>query len=154
MSSLTDDVDLLRRIPLFSTIDPAKLKLIAFASERLTFDPGQELFHQGDAGDAAYVIISGTADVLVTRDAETTRVASFTRNDIAGEIAILCDVPRTATVQATSTLETLRIRKDHFLRFIADFPPVAIEIMRVLADRLSRTTAELSSARAQQAGQH
>jgi CRP-like cAMP-binding protein len=152
MSNLLDEVEVLRRIPLFCGIEPAKLKLIAFSSERLTFEEGQELFHQGDPGDAAYVIVSGTADVLVTNRGETSRVASFARNDIIGEIAILCDVPRTATVMATSTLETLKIRKESFLRFIADFPSVGIEMMRVLADRLSRTTAELSAARARAAG--
>ena len=84
MSNLLDEVEVLRRIPLFCGIEPAKLKLIAFSSERLTFEQGQELFHQGDPGDAAYVIVSGTVDVLVTNRGETTRVASFARNDIIG----------------------------------------------------------------------
>ena len=44
-------------------------------------------------------------------------------------------------------LETLRIRKDHFLKLLAEFPEMAVEIMRVLADRLSHTTSELTEAR-------
>ena len=57
--SLNEEVDLLRQIPLFSKIDPSKLKLLAFTSERLSFGSGQDLFQQGDVGDTAYIIIDG-----------------------------------------------------------------------------------------------
>ena len=55
---------------------------------------------------------------------------------------------RWMTVRATSALEVLRISKEHFLKLLSDFPEMAVEIMRVLADRLNHTTAELSAARA------
>ncbi|WP_290809619.1 Crp/Fnr family transcriptional regulator, partial [Ferrovibrio sp.] len=71
------------------------------------------------------------------------KVAHLRQNDFVGEIAILCDVPRTATVTATQETTVLRIEKDLFFRLIADFPQIAIEIMRVLAQRLDRTTADL-----------
>src|SRR5262245_12639505 len=104
---LKDEVELLRRVPLFSGIEPAKLKLLAFTSDRLSFEPGQVLFEQGDPGDAAYVVLSGTADVLVRRETNTIKVANLAPNSIVGEIAILCDIPRTATVQAATKLVTL-----------------------------------------------
>ena len=63
--TLEEDVELLRNIPLFAKIEPSKLKLLAFTSERLTFNPGDSLFKQGDEGDALYVIMEGEADVLV-----------------------------------------------------------------------------------------
>lgn len=146
---LKDEVELLRRVPLFAEVEPTKLKLLAFTSDRMSFDPGQILFEQGDAGDAAYVVLSGSAEVLVNRAGSQIKVADLEKNAIVGEIAILCDVPRTATVRAHDRLDTLRISKDQFLRLLAEFPDIAIEIMRVLADRLGRTTAELSEARAQ-----
>jgi CRP-like cAMP-binding protein len=71
-------------------------------------------------------------------------------NSIVGEIAILCDVSRTATIRATSKLEALRISKEHFLKLLADFPEMTVEIMRVLADRLNHTTTELTAARSRQ----
>jgi CRP-like cAMP-binding protein len=144
---LRDEVELLRRVPLFSGVAPAKLKLLAFTSDRVSFDSGQVLFKQGDPGDAAYVVLSGSADVLVSSQSGEIKVATLEPNSIVGEIAILCDVARTATVRANEPLETLRIRKDHFLKLLAEFPEMAVEIMRVLADRLSHTTAELSEAR-------
>jgi CRP-like cAMP-binding protein len=144
---LRDEVELLRRVPLFSGVAPAKLKLLAFTSDRVSFDSGQVLFKQGDPGDAAYVVLAGSADVLVSSQSGEIKVATLEPNSIVGEIAILCDVARTATVRANEPLETLRIRKDHFLKLLAEFPEMAVEIMRVLADRLSHTTAELSEAR-------
>jgi len=152
MASLKDEVDVLRRIPLFANIEPQKLKLLAFTSERVSFAPGQELFHQGDNADAAYVIISGSAEVLVDTPQGVLQVADVQSGDFVGEIAILCDVPRTATVRALQPLVTLKIMKDHFLRMVAEFPEMAIEIMRELAHRLQRTTSELTEARQQGSG--
>jgi CRP-like cAMP-binding protein len=141
--SLNEEVELLRNIPLFANIEPSKLKLLAFTSERLTFESGQELFHQGDQGDAAYIIVEGTADVLVDAPTGPFKVATLGKNDFVGEIAILCDVPRTATVTASSRLTTLKISKELFFRLISEFPQMAVEFMRELAQRLEKTTADL-----------
>ena len=132
---LKDEVELLRRVPLFAGVEPTKLKLLAFTSDRMSFDPGQILFEQGDAGDAAYVVLSGSAEVLVNRAGSQIKVADLEKNAIVGEIAILCDVPRTATVRAHDRLDTLRISKDQFLRLLAEFPDIAIEIMRAARQR-------------------
>ena len=144
--SIKEEVDILRNIPLFAKLEPAKLKLLAFTSERLNFASGQALFNQGETGDAAYVIIDGEADVLVDTAAGKTRVATLGRNAIVGEIAILCDVPRTATVVAKSPLTVLRIAKDTFFRLITEFPQMAVEIMRELALRLERMNVQLREA--------
>ena len=144
--SLNEEVDLLRKIPLFAKIDPSKLKLLAFTSERLTYGAGQELFHQGDVGDKAFIIIDGEADVLVDTPTGELAVAKLKQNDLVGEIAILINVPRTATVRADSELTTLAISKDQFFRMIGEFPDMAVEIMRELATRLERTTTQLRSA--------
>jgi CRP-like cAMP-binding protein len=74
-------------------------------------------------------------------------VAEISENAIVGEIAILCDIARTATVVALTQVEALRISKDSFVKLLADFPEMTIEVMRVLADRLSQTTMELTEAR-------
>jgi CRP/FNR family transcriptional regulator, cyclic AMP receptor protein len=144
---LKDEVDLLRKVPLFAQLDPAKLKLLAFTSTRASFKPGQELFHQGDEGDAAYLILSGEADVIADTPSGEVPVATVGQNAVVGEIAILCEVPRTASVRAVSPLETLKIEKEHFLRLIREFPDMGVEIMRELGQRLTKTTAELSQAR-------
>jgi CRP-like cAMP-binding protein len=146
--SLNQDVEVLRTIPLFAKIEPSKLKLLAFTSERLEFMDGDPLFRQGDVGDAAYIILDGVADVLVETPKGAVKVASLTRNDIIGEIAILCDVPRTATVVASGGLATLRVSKDGFFHLVNQFPQIGVEVMHELASRLHHTTQALTAARA------
>ena len=141
--SINEEVQILRNIPLFARMEPSKLKLLAFTSERISFHGGDLLFRQGDAADCAYILISGDAEVLVDTPQGQACVATLGRNDIVGEIAILIDVPRTATVRAKTDLTTLRISKDLFFRLVTEFPQMAIEIMRELAQRLEKTTSQL-----------
>ena len=144
--TLQEDVERLRKIPLFAKIEPSKLKLLAFTSRRLTFKSGESLFHQGDIGDAAYIIVEGSADVSVDAPGGAITVATVGTNDFVGEIAILCDVPRTATVTATTELMTMRISKELFFQLVCQFPQIAVEIMRELASRLDVTTRRLQDA--------
>jgi CRP-like cAMP-binding protein len=146
--SLQRDVEVLRSIPLFSKIEPAKLKLLAFTSEQVEYMTGDVLFHQGDTADAAYILLEGDADILVESPSGPVRVAQLGKNDIVGEIAILCDVPRTATVAAASRLLTLRVSKDGFFNLVTQFPQVGVEIMHELASRLHHTTQQLTEASA------
>lgn len=146
---LNDEVRMLKQVPLFAGIAPAKLKLLAFTSERVEYRAAETLFHQGDEGDAAFVILSGKADVLVDSPSGEIKLAELGENAIVGEIAILCDVARTATVRASTPLEVLRITKENFFRLLMDFPEMTLEVVRVLAARLSRTSAELTSERSQ-----
>jgi len=146
--SLNEEVELLRNIPLFAKLDPSKLKLLAFTSERITYETDQVLFNQGDVGDAVYIIVEGAASVLVDTPDGPLEVATLGRNDFVGETAILCDVPRTATVKAADKTVTLRISKDLFFRLVAEFPEMSVEIMRELAARLEQTTKQLREAMA------
>lgn len=142
---LNDEVKLLRQVPMFSGIAAAKLKLLAFTSERVAYRGGDVLFYQGEDGDAAYVILKGQADVIVNTPQGEVKVAELSQNSVVGEIAILCDVARTATVRAVTPVEALRISKENFCKLMMDFPEMMLEVVRVLASRLSQTTADLSA---------
>lgn len=143
---LKEDVEILREVPIFASVELSKLKLLAFASQRLSFDPGQVLCHEGDRGDTAYVIIEGTADVFVSAGDTEVKVASVGRNDFVGDMAILCDMPRTATVRAATRCETLVIGKTQLMGLLRSFPDMSIAMMRVLAGRLERTNRALAQA--------
>lgn len=143
--SLNEEVELLRQIPMFQKVEQSKLKLLAFTSERLVFQPGQVVCEQGEPGDSMYVIVDGDADVIVNLPTGPLTVAALHKNNFFGEIAILCDIPRTATVKATSRLTTLRITTDLFYRLVSEFPQMTIEIMREIAARLDRTTQDLQA---------
>ena len=154
MSLLSNEVELLRRVPLFSGIEPSRLKLLAYTSDVVTYSAGQILFRHGDVGDAAFVIIEGGAVVSVMTESGEIPVAQLRDGDLLGEIAILCDTPRTATVTATTELKALRIRKEPFFELLRQFPEMAIEMTRLMADRLTRTTAELVEVQRKQAASH
>ncbi|HKS89703.1 MAG TPA: cyclic nucleotide-binding domain-containing protein [Stellaceae bacterium] len=140
------EYELLRRIPIFAEIEPAKLKLLAFMSERVGYDAGMTLCRQGDAADAAYLIIEGEADIVLEGPAGPITVATLGANDIVGEMGILSDGPRNATVRAKSRLVCLRIAKDPFMRMVREFPTMAVSIMRELAQRLDATNNQLRGA--------
>lgn len=146
---LKDEVELLGRVSLFAGLQPSQLKLLAFTSRRLTFEQGDMLFQQNDTGDSAYVVLSGQADVVVNSNGNEVVLATLEKNAIIGEIAILCDVPRTAGVRAATRLETLCIEKEHMLKLIKEFPSMATALMQVLAERLANTTAALSACRSE-----
>ena len=146
--ALNEEVEALRAIPLFQRIEASKLRLLAFTSERVNFRPGDLVVREGDIGDAAYIVLEGTAEVLVETPQGPLKVADLGRNDIIGEIAILIDVPRTATVRTADAMTALRISKELFFRLVAEFPQMAVEIMRELAQRLDKTTNDLREARA------
>ena len=143
---LKEDVEVLRGVPIFASVELSKIKLLAFASQRLSFDPGQVLCHEGDVGETAYVIIQGTADVLVRVGNAEVKVATVGRNDFVGDMAILCDMPRTATVRAAERCETLVIGKAQLMGLLRSFPDMSIAMMRVLAGRLERTNRALAQA--------
>lgn len=141
--SLEQEVELIRRFPIFSKIAPAMQKLLCFGSERLTYDPGQVMIQVGDAADAAYVIIDGAAEISVPTPRGSVVVNTIGKNEIIGEIAIFGDMPRTATVTAISRVEVLRISKDMFVNVVRQNPDAALELIKVLVTRLANTTQQL-----------
>ena len=145
---LNDEVEMLRKIQLFSKVEPAKLKLLAFTSERAVFESNEVLFHQGDQADAAYIIIAG--ELAVDNESPNggrIRLARLGRDQIVGETGILGDAPRNATVTALERTTTLKITKDSFFRMVSDFPSMAVEVMRILAHRVEDTNSLLRECR-------
>ena len=147
--SLKQEFELLRQVPMFAEIEPAKLKLLAFMSERVAFDPGKRLVQQGDPADAAYLIIDGHAEVILETPAGPVVVATLGANETVGEMGILGDMPRNATVRAKDRVVVLRISKEPFMRMVREFPNMAVSIMRELAQRLDATNHQLSGALAE-----
>ena len=140
--SLKREIEVLRRVPMFAEIEPAKLKLLAFMCERVGFEPGNRLMQQGDLADAAYLIIDGHAEVILETPSGPLIVATLGANEIVGEVGILGNAPRAATVRAKDRLIALRISKEPFMRMVREFPTVAVSIMQELAQRLHRSNGD------------
>jgi len=146
--SLNDTVDVMREVPMFRKVDPKQLRLFAFMGETLTYRAGERLFEKGDDGDAAFIIRKGEVDVLVPTEAGETSVAVLGEKEIFGEMAVLCDQPRSTAISAKTDLVTLRLDRSVIMKLLAEFPDIALEMIRVLADRLEATTRDLALARA------
>lgn len=143
--TLESEVQSLRQVPMFAGVDPARLKLLAFTSERVQFRPGQRFFSQGDPSDAAYVILEGAAEICLETPNGPKKIAEVGRSALVGEMGILADSPRSATIQAACDTVALRIDKRIFLELLVQFPQFAIAVMRELGKRLERTNAQLAA---------
>lgn len=147
--SLKDAVAVMMEIPMFRNVDHKRLKMFALMGETLTYRAGERLFEKGDDGDAAYIVISGAVDVLVPVDGGgEASVAVLSSKEIFGEMAVLCDQPRTTAITAKCDLKVLRLSRETFMNLLREFPDIAIELIKVMARRLETTTRDLAAARA------
>ena len=135
---LLKEAELLRRVPMFAKLEPSRLKLLAFTSEYLTYDDGEIVFRVGDPGDCAYVIIEGEVDIIAETETGEVVVATLGRNALFGELALLNNVPRTATIRARGQLHVLRIADDVFLKLLAENSDVALDVIRQLSEKLAK----------------
>ena len=152
--SLNQAVSIMQEIPLFKNVDLKQLKVVAMMGETRTYRAKERLFEKGDEGDAAFIIIDGAVDVMVGSDGGERAVATLGKGEIFGELAVLCDQPRSTAIAAHSDLEVLRLDRNVVMNLLREFPDISLEMVRILGKRLERTTLELSGAlaRLQEAG--
>lgn len=130
------DAELLSRIPFFAGLDRSQLKLLAFTNERLSFQAGDTLYQQGDSAESACVVVDGSFSVIVDTAEGRIKVAEIERGGLIGELALLCEAPRTASVIANGDATVLLIAKDIFIQLIRDNPAVGANLSRILAQKL------------------
>lgn len=145
--SLKEVVAVMSDTSLFCKIDPKRLKMFAMLGDTLSFRAGERLFEQGDEGDAAYVILEGEVEVLLTVDGHEVSVATLGAKQIFGEMAVLCDQPRSTAIAAKTELRVLRIDRKSLHDMMREFPDISFEFIKVLAGRLESTSRQLAEAR-------
>jgi CRP-like cAMP-binding protein len=143
--SLHEEVELLRRVPMFAAMDVSRLKLLSFASERVSFMSGEAFIRQGEEGETAYLIISGEADVLAEGGGREIQLGSVGQHQVVGDIALLHSGKRTATVRARTAMTCLLLTRDVFFHLVRESPDFALAVMRDLARRLERSSATMRS---------
>ena len=143
--TIEDEIRTLQQIPMFRDLDASKLKLLAFAGQRITCRKGDLLFDEGDPPDAVYVILDGEVDVLRSGPAEEVLLARLGRNELIGEIGVLCNKCRNARIVAYSDVQALRIEKMTFMQIVQQVPKLAMAIIRELSERLEHANERLAS---------
>ncbi|MGA1456232.1 MAG: cyclic nucleotide-binding domain-containing protein [Gammaproteobacteria bacterium] len=144
------DAEQLREISLFARLDDSRLKLLAFASEEVTFNDGDIVFTINSASDSAYVIMSGELSVYANAQGDGEPIAMLGLNDVVGEMGVIRNQPRSATLKAHGSTRCLRILADDFLNLLKDNPDVALGVLRQMADRLALAIETVESLRREQ----
>jgi MFS family permease len=114
-----EPLELLRRIPIFAPLPPLAIERLASVATEMRVPAGEAVFVQRDPGDRFYVIADGTAGV----DIDGEEKARLGRGDFFGEIALLRDVPRTATVAAVEPLRLYALERDDFIAAVTGYAP-------------------------------
>jgi CRP/FNR family transcriptional regulator, cyclic AMP receptor protein len=141
--TIESEVQSLRQISMFRDIDPAKLKLLAFTSERLSYEKGDVLFKQNEISDSTYVIVEGKVEVWLEGGRDRIKLAEHGSGAMVGDMGVLCDQPRSATIQAASHVVALKIGREVFFELLRQFPQMSLAVMRDLARNLAATNAKL-----------
>jgi CRP-like cAMP-binding protein len=129
--------ELLARVPLFQGLAPRELDALVPAARAVTFAARQEVCHKGDAGSQLYVVIDGRLKALTTSpEGDDVVFIVMGPGEVFGEVALLSESPRSATVRAIERCELLVLDRRDFLAFLKRSPDVAVRMLTVLAERL------------------
>jgi CRP/FNR family cyclic AMP-dependent transcriptional regulator len=132
--SINDELVILREVAPFSMLDNKKLKLLAFMSEIVFYRAGTMILKQGDKGDAVFILIDGLIDVSISPSSVTSHVREMGRHAFFGEIAVMRNTFRAATVTAKTDITALKVSKDVLCEMIADEP----ELGTLIADHIEK----------------
>ncbi len=125
-------LELLRAVPLFANLDEQELKQVRRHADEVEVAEGQVIVTQDEPGNSFYVIVSGRADVV--RDGH--KLAELTDGDFLGEMALLENLPRSATVTTTEPCRVLEIHRREFSGVLDDAPQLARKMLATMAHRL------------------
>jgi CRP/FNR family transcriptional regulator, cyclic AMP receptor protein len=126
-------VELIAAVPLFAGCSKKELARIASLADEVDLPAGRLLTEEGRRGREFCVLISGSADVRKG----TRKVATLGAGDFFGEVALILDVPRSATVQAQSDVRVLVVEQRAFKQLMTELPSIQQKVLEALAARLA-----------------
>lgn len=134
-----DTMLLLRHVPLFEGLDPEDLQRIAAASEERTYAPGEALMREAELGDELVVIVDGSVRIVrATPDGGEREIRRYEAGEHIGELAVLRERPRAATVVAETAVRGLVISGQSLKSILRERPEAAMAMLATLAERISR----------------
>ena len=134
------NVETLRHVPLFESLDNEAALELCELLESLDRKAGALLFRAGDEGDAMYVIEEGKVRICVrAKDGHEVTLTELDRGDFFGEMALLERKPRSADARVAEDARLAVLSREHFLSFVRSNPNVALEMLTAFANRLRHT---------------
>jgi CRP-like cAMP-binding protein len=144
MAKPDDTVDFLVTIPLFHGLNTKQLKQLANRFVPRNYEAGRNIVTQGKGGEGMFVMVSGRAEAVVeSSDGTKMKVNEFGPRDFFGEVAMLDDGPRTASIIATEETQCLALTRSDFIALMKNDAEMATEITVALAKRLRRVASML-----------
>ncbi|HWX43788.1 MAG TPA: Crp/Fnr family transcriptional regulator [Solirubrobacteraceae bacterium] len=138
-------VELLARVPVFSTLELEDLRRIAQLAVPRSFDAGQAVFREGDRSDTCYIVQAGRARAVREHgDGRTITLATFGPGDIFGELALFEDERRSATVEAVVPMSVVAVLGPDMRRLMAEHPQIAMRLLIALGRRLRESNERLA----------
>ncbi len=134
--SLMERILFLRRVPLLAGLTPTDLKQVAGLASEQVFPDGEVIAEQGEPGDALFIVVSGEVRVL----ADQAEIARRRAGDVVGEMAVISQEPRMATLVAAGEVRTLCLDQASFETLLRERPDVSLAVMRVLCARLKEAS--------------
>ena len=129
----------LRRVPLFERLDPEDLQRVAAVADERDFAPGTSIVKEGEVGDELFVILEGLVRVERREpDGSIRQIRTYEQGDHFGELAVLLERPRVATVVAEGDVRTLVIGGEGLTTILRERPEAAMAMLQTLADRISQ----------------
>lgn len=131
---------------MLGSFEPELLRQIAERSQLIKFQPGEKIIREGDPSDSFFMLIEGEAAVLgKTQDGESEIELGQLSPPVAiGEIGLLLDQPRTATIRATLESQLLKFDRQIYNYMFENFPQVGIAVSKFLASRVQQLSARIS----------
>ncbi len=126
-------VELISRVPLFARCSKKELRMIANLADQIEWPEGKTLIKQGRLGSEFFILIEGTASV----SQGGSKLRDLAAGEWVGEIALISDVPRTATVVATSPISALVMTRGAFSQLMTDSPSIAAKVLAGLGERVA-----------------
>lgn len=132
--------EILAQVDLFSTLSKKELQILAKSCQERTYKAGTTIVAQGDTGVGLYILKSGTARVtlVVNPDRAEEEVATVGPGEVIGEMALLDDLPRSATITAINDVTALLLPIWDFRGILQNHPDIALKLLAVLSRRLRR----------------
>ena len=146
MSTMLSNLDLLRRVPLFSLLTVAQAEVISGAVIKRRFKRGEALVEQGQKSNALFILLTGRARV-VTSDSRGREVilATLAQGDYLGEMSIIDNEPHSATVRAEVQTDVLMLGRSEFARCLTENASMSLVVMRGLVKRLRHADRKIES---------
>jgi CRP-like cAMP-binding protein len=120
-------------------LGPEALEFIQGVGEIQIFNPGDRIVSQHEQGDAMFLIIEGSVDVIRDIGVGQQFLAKLERNRSFGEVALLTNSPRTASVVAETKVRLIKITKENLAHLSTENPRIAMQIYRILAESLAQS---------------